>query len=1092
MKKIGLLFTVSLLAFTIMPAMNADGWREATAINQELAALAADASSIDAAGSHQIRQRPFSRERTTRDSFLGLRRVEPQNVVSPFQILSPAATIPVEITDASGAPVSEYEVGDTIAIIITYSDSVWVRPYVDNGDGSFDSETDFYFAPSDPEEEEEEIVVVDGDEDDEDPATGVWKITFDTGRVDEGDIIFSLQGVKVFFSLSNSDGSDTGLDTLDVLPPVSETSLSGNVSKYDETPAPNVLIIAFPEQMMEGEEDTPENLFLTLTDAAGDYTLFIDDDIAGTEFALFAMDFLGQYSGLYPDPQMVMLTVASGDSLIDNNFVLEEPTALISGTLTDELASPIAGVRIFAGMDGPFQAEDTTDVDGEYAIPAIAGEWHVRPGEYDLINLGYMVPHGRDDFDISEGDTVEVDFVAYKADTTISGKVYLDDIPQSDFEVGAWGDPVGMTFTKSGTDGSYTLDVSKKVDSRGYDVWPEDMPEQAYFADKLWGIQPGETDVDINLVTVTGGITGVVTDAATGDTLYGDVGIMVRDLTGAEFQTWIEWETGEYLIYLPDGIYEIMAFSHEYLPYYYASITVSGAVVTHNIELTTLVFDAKISGTLTDDEASPIAGVRVFAGAEGMFGMDDTTDAEGKYGFQVFAGWWHVGLSEEDLIDQGYMIPHGKEGFEVTTGDSITVDFVTYTTDATITGTVTWDDDASGVEYAEIQGDTPAGYYSRTQTGTDGTYSLPVSSKLDSIEITDEHGTWKTHGYCVNTWYMDAFSRSARPGGGSCEVYSGASGIDFIMYPADAFLSGYISDQYGNPVPDAGIHVFSIEDTMGFHDWRNTEFEGFYEMPLIGGYKWVLEIYLPYVHDGPALTDTFEVASGINLVKDYSLTVQYPPEFFTLSLPADSTVLIITDDNRSDSLTISWQAAVVEGTVHYDLLFIGDLAILPAFSQLTDTLVKLPYQEIVDSLVAHGKTSAITGQWEVHASGDDGKTWASINGPYTLTIDASTVGIRDQDLLPGQFALHQNYPNPFNPTTTLRFDLPEASEVYLVIYDLLGRQLVQLVDGRRDAGYHRIVWDGRDDRGRELPTGLYIARMVTPEFTRSVKLVLLK
>ncbi|MBA7609615.1 hypothetical protein ES703_16806 [subsurface metagenome] len=222
--------------------------------------------------------------------------------------------------------------------------------------------------------------------------------------------------------------------------------------------------------------------------------------------------------------------------------------------------------------------------------------------------------------------------------------------------------------------------------------------------------------------------------------------------------------------------------------------------------------------------------------------------------------------------------------------------------------------------------------------------------------------------------------------------------------------------------------------------------------------------------------------------------MQYPPEVFALSLPVDSTVLTITDENRSDSLTISWQAAVVDfvDTMRYDLSFIGDLTILPAFSQVTDTLVKLPYQEIVDSLLAHGKTSAITGQWEIFAVGDNGKTWSSINGPFTLTIDASTVAVAHRDLLPGQFALHQNYPNPFNPTTTLRFDLPEASEVYLVVYDLLGRQLVQLADGRREAGYHQIVWNGRDNRGRELPTGLYIARMVTPEFTRSIKLVLLK
>lgn len=1092
MKKLMFLLFIPLLFLTALPAKNTGSERRAPAANQELAALAANAAIMDAAGSLQLRQRPFSREKTVHYPFLGERWIGSQSDVSLFQILGPAGTIPVEITDGSGTPISEYEIGDSIAIIITYADSVWIRPYVDNGNGIFDPQTDFYFSPKDPDEDDEEIIVVDGDEEDEDPTTGVWKITFDTGKAEEGDILFSLQGVKVFFSLSNRGETDTGLDTLDMLPMVSTTSLSGNVTKFDETPAPNVVMIAFPEQMMK-EDDSPENLFITVTDAEGDYTLFIEDAVAGVDFGLFAMDLLEQYTGLFPEPQWVMIPVATGDSLINNDFVLEEPTAVIRGTLTDDSASPvpIAGVRIFAGMDGPFEAEDTTDTDGEYSIPVVSGWWRVRPEEDDLIELGYMAPLGEEEgFDISDEDTIEVNFVAYEADATISGTVTLDGTALPDFEVGAWGEPVGYAFTESETDGSYTLQVSSKVDARGYDIWPEDMPDQTYFADQLWGIQPGATDVDINLVTVTGGITGVVTDEASGDTLYEDIGIMVRDATGAEFNTWIDWETGQYLIYLPDGIYELMVFSHDYPPYQSEPIIVSGSVVTHNVVLTRLDFDAKIGGTLTDDEAIPIAGIRIYAGAEGMFGMDDTTDAAGKYGFPAFAGWWHVNPSDEDLIDRGYLIPHGS-GFEVTTGDCTAVDFVTYAADATIAGTITWDDGGSAVEYVEIHGDTPAGYYSRTRTGSDGTYALPVSSKLDSIEIGEGEGTWKTQGYCINPWYKDAL---AQPGG-SCEVYSGATGIDFTMYPADVFLSGHISDQYGNPVPDANMHAFTFEGALQFHTGSNTEFDGLYEMPLIDGYSWALEIYLPYIQDGPAKTDTLfdaDLVSGSSLVRDYNFTVQYPPDAFALSLPTDSTILIITDATLSDSLTISWRAAVFEGTVRYDLLFLGDLAILPAFSQETDTLVKLPHQEIVDSLLAHGETSAITGQWEIIAVADNDTTWLSVNGPFTLTIDASTLAVPHRDLLPAQFTLHQNYPNPFNPTTTLRFDLPEASEVYLVIYDLLGRQLVQLADGRREAGYHRIVWNGRDDRGRTLPTGLYIARIVTPEFTRSIKLVLLK
>ncbi|MCH7498171.1 MAG: choice-of-anchor B family protein, partial [Candidatus Marinimicrobia bacterium] len=109
--------------------------------------------------------------------------------------------------------------------------------------------------------------------------------------------------------------------------------------------------------------------------------------------------------------------------------------------------------------------------------------------------------------------------------------------------------------------------------------------------------------------------------------------------------------------------------------------------------------------------------------------------------------------------------------------------------------------------------------------------------------------------------------------------------------------------------------------------------------------------------------------------------------------------------------------------------------------------------------------------------------------PVALTV---TLEVAAGLGLPQSFALHQNYPNPFNPTTTLRFDLPAATHVRIVIYDLLGREVVHLVNGRLEAGYHGLIWNGRDTRGREVPTSIYIAHLMTPGYTKSIKMVLLK
>lgn len=76
--------------------------------------------------------------------------------------------------------------------------------------------------------------------------------------------------------------------------------------------------------------------------------------------------------------------------------------------------------------------------------------------------------------------------------------------------------------------------------------------------------------------------------------------------------------------------------------------------------------------------------------------------------------------------------------------------------------------------------------------------------------------------------------------------------------------------------------------------------------------------------------------------------------------------------------------------------------------------------------------------------------------------------------IPKDYSLSPNYPNPFNPTTTIRYDLPEATYVSLVIYDILGRKVRTLRDSREVAGFKSVVWDGKDDAGNSVSTGIYI------------------
>ena len=99
---------------------------------------------------------------------------------------------------------------------------------------------------------------------------------------------------------------------------------------------------------------------------------------------------------------------------------------------------------------------------------------------------------------------------------------------------------------------------------------------------------------------------------------------------------------------------------------------------------------------------------------------------------------------------------------------------------------------------------------------------------------------------------------------------------------------------------------------------------------------------------------------------------------------------------------------------------------------------------------------------------------------------------RDDAARPGAAALLPNVPNPFNPTTMVRFALPEDGEVHLAVYDVLGRRVRVLTHGRLSGGAHSVAWDGRDDSGAAVGSGVYLARLTTSGGTSVRKMLLVR
>jgi hypothetical protein len=94
--------------------------------------------------------------------------------------------------------------------------------------------------------------------------------------------------------------------------------------------------------------------------------------------------------------------------------------------------------------------------------------------------------------------------------------------------------------------------------------------------------------------------------------------------------------------------------------------------------------------------------------------------------------------------------------------------------------------------------------------------------------------------------------------------------------------------------------------------------------------------------------------------------------------------------------------------------------------------------------------------------------------------------------IPDAFALLQNVPNPFNPVTSIRFKLPERSQVILIVYDILGRKVRTLVNETKDTGTHAAVWNGTTDSGESVGSGVYIYELTTSQYTSAKKMIIIK
>jgi flagellar hook assembly protein FlgD len=197
-----------------------------------------------------------------------------------------------------------------------------------------------------------------------------------------------------------------------------------------------------------------------------------------------------------------------------------------------------------------------------------------------------------------------------------------------------------------------------------------------------------------------------------------------------------------------------------------------------------------------------------------------------------------------------------------------------------------------------------------------------------------------------------------------------------------------------------------------------------------------------------------------------------PLRKFALLEPAAGSRVVLND--TAQVLTFRWRSALdFNGDVlTYQWMPIGKAAV-PTANSAHDTLLVRTGKQLLTYL---GTADSVILKWSVAVK--DGNPVVYNADTATVTLVRGTItGLDEMDMIPTSFSLSQNYPNPFNPTTTIRFGLPTASQVSLRLYDALGREVATLVNEEWPAGYVQVVWNGTNNGGVRVASGIYFYRM---------------
>ena len=897
--------------------------------------------------------------------------------------------------------------------------------------------------------------VYDNSGEDENTAEGEFLVTIDE---------FPYMGMDMIFRATDGGGAGQAYLTVNNL--TGDYTASGTVS-----PVTVPVLVFFSHEW----EDEP---FMTFTDDAG----------------AFSFDFLNLEGGFMLGAFDAALGISSGQYLFHGWF-FEDPgelsgvtlditrnASMTGSVLDDETNTGIEGAWIGAFSDNWKQivmGYTTSGTDGSFTIPLQGGHLYHdveanHPDYMDDFCLNFPIY-------VAASDVVNVTcelepwpaFVeGYVRDSETGEPLWDIDVEimigGGDFPEPPMGEPP-MMGGPGKDDGHMGFWNDTWTDENGYyrmgtilgvgELCARDWDKREYQDYCEFGFEVDQASVsyDFSLVLFDGAITGVVTDAVTGAPIPD---VEVHAITGDwEFFQWDRTNhEGRYKLPVLNGTYEVCAekWWEGYEMECVQNVAVHDNVVTEDLALDPP--DGIIQGYVYDDETQePVSGVGV--DAYGEFYYYSETDADGFFKMGVNNGSYEVCFYDWPNTYMDTCLG------DITISDDVQ-EIEMYLTplswDGAITGSVV--DDFGNPAFAMVGAIDTVNWdwehgpnFNITMTDMNGEYHLPLNN-----------GEYVAVAYPAGWGYL-------------WDIKSGIT-VDFdtvtvnfetVVVQIDAVISGSVTDSTGAPFEYAWVSAHTrFDKTLGW--WGNeglffddeTDENGNFEMAVMGSDDFRYWVYADYwdMETGDLWMggiDSVEVSSGdtvtLTIVLDRVVYTSEICGYVTL----DGQPLAGVEIEAENPMTGEHFSTHTDENGYYCMgIFNGE------------------YDVCADVWQQGMMMCSSVDVW------DESETF-----DFEFGVG---VAVEPETLLPDRFALHQNHPNPFNPVTTIRYDLPEGGQVKLTVYDMLGHEVTNLVNDFFEAGYHTTLWDGRDQSGREMATGVYIYRLKAENFVSTKKLILLK